>query len=539
MGQAASELQHVANQLQGMGPDEKKFIQAVFEGKVEEAKAALLENPNVIFARTKDWYNAWHLAARGGNMEMLEMLGKHGKKGSTTRKPIPGEPPPYSAKSKKGQTPLMLACEEGYTEAMLALLNHGADVLDIDSYGNTCMHYAAYRGHVKVMELLLAREDASGHGDKNKRYTDLRNEAGLMPLHFAVWAGKRDAAVTLVAAKCRLNATSHSDSLGLVTCNAGSTALHLAAMRGSLEMATFLMETWATMNTQPQRKKPVKDPRTLSDHYGFTPLQIAQNLLIASARREGAQAQAAAQALLLLLDPLTRVEAPQRDEAEFERTRAFLRDQSIRRRSSASMDAARGSLEATGGAAIGASSSAAAAAAVDPLAMTAPRPARLSYENGVSEGGGGGAASAAAGGGEGGLTRGSPDAATKGAGASPNQSLRDEVKARRRQAEEAEDAARRAEEDRAEAARAAEERAAAAEQAGLPPPKYVCPITLSVIDDPVTACDGVNYERNALEMWLELGNEEFPGSGVKITSREMTPNPDLKAEIAKWRAFKL
>jgi hypothetical protein len=48
--------------------------------------------------------------------QMLEMLGKHGKKGSATRKPIPGEPPPYSAKSKKGLTPLMLASQEGHTE---------------------------------------------------------------------------------------------------------------------------------------------------------------------------------------------------------------------------------------------------------------------------------------------------------------------------------------------------------------------------------------------------------------------------------------
>ncbi len=67
----------------------------------------------------------------------------------------------------------------------------------------------------------------------------------------------------------------------------------------------------------------------------------------------------------------------------------------------------------------------------------------------------------------------------------------------------------------------------------------MCPITLAVMDDPVTACDGVNYERSALEMWLELGSEEFPGSGVRITSREVTPNPELKADIAKWRAFKV
>ena len=143
-----------------------------------------------------------------------------------------------------------------------------------------------------------------------------------MPLHFAVWAGQRAAAAALVRAKCRLNATGHSDrcvgvgagvcvggsitpskqretrrcralsnhsgqrtvavcpadrghpahlppqrthththilppsrpatppprSLGLVTCNAGSTALHIAAMRGSTDMATFLLETWATVS---------------------------------------------------------------------------------------------------------------------------------------------------------------------------------------------------------------------------------------------------------------------------------------------------
>ncbi|KAG2486634.1 hypothetical protein HYH03_014690 [Edaphochlamys debaryana] len=515
MGQAASELQHVANQLQGMAQDEKKFIQAVFEGKVEEAKQALLDNPNVIFARTKDWYNAWHLAARAGNMEMLEMLGRHGKKGGPNRKPIPGEPMPYSAKSKKGQTPLMLACEEGNAEAMVALLSHGADVLDIDAYGNTCVHYAAYKGHVRVLEMLLGLDAASGRGDKAKRYTDLRNEAGLMPLHFAVWAGQRAAAQALVNAKCRLNATAHSDSLGMVTCNAGSTALHLAAMRGSLDMASFLMETWATMNAQPERKKPVKDPRTLTDTYGFTALQIAQNLFIASARRtvgQGENPQQASQtALLRLLDPITRVDAPQRDEAQFERTKGLLRAQSMRRSSGRdSMDASGGGAGSSGGGA-------------EPL-VAAGAELRPSYDGAAD------------------FEAGSPERGAAGgevtADGSPGQSLSHELRARRK-AEEEEAAARRAEADAVAAAKAAEDRAAAAAEAGLPPPKYVCPITMSVMDDPVTAADGNSYERSALEMWFELGNDEFPGSGVKITSMEFTPNPELKAEIAKWRAFKV
>lgn len=70
MGNAASELQHIANQVQGIGPQEKQFITAVFEGKVSEATDLLGENPNLIYSRTKDWYSGWHLAARAGNMQV-------------------------------------------------------------------------------------------------------------------------------------------------------------------------------------------------------------------------------------------------------------------------------------------------------------------------------------------------------------------------------------------------------------------------------------------------------------------------------------
>lgn len=55
MGNAASELQHIANQLEGSGADEKKFLSAVYEGKPDEAAKLLTSNPNLIYARTKDW----------------------------------------------------------------------------------------------------------------------------------------------------------------------------------------------------------------------------------------------------------------------------------------------------------------------------------------------------------------------------------------------------------------------------------------------------------------------------------------------------
>lgn len=70
MGNAASEMQHIANALQGMGPEEQKFLQAVYEGKLEETAAILKSNPNVIYARTREFLNAWHIAAKNGNMEV-------------------------------------------------------------------------------------------------------------------------------------------------------------------------------------------------------------------------------------------------------------------------------------------------------------------------------------------------------------------------------------------------------------------------------------------------------------------------------------
>ena len=51
---------------------------------------------------------------------MMEMLNKYGRNG--TRKPLPGEPSPVNHKTKKGQTPLMVAVQAGHQEAMQYML---------------------------------------------------------------------------------------------------------------------------------------------------------------------------------------------------------------------------------------------------------------------------------------------------------------------------------------------------------------------------------------------------------------------------------
>lgn len=59
------------------------------------------------------------------------------------------------------------------------------------------------------------------------------------------------------------------------------------------------------------------------------------------------------------------------------------------------------------------------------------------------------------------------------------------------------------------------------------------------MEDPVTASDGRVYERAGIEMWLELGNSEFPGNGVSIESHELYANDDMREEILAWKTRKV
>ena len=63
------------------------------------------------------------------------------------------------------------------------------------------------------------------------RFAEMRNEVGLQPLHFAVWGGHQDAAKVLVTYKAKIDCQSSGDSVAEVTCNGGSTPLHIAALR--------------------------------------------------------------------------------------------------------------------------------------------------------------------------------------------------------------------------------------------------------------------------------------------------------------------
>lgn len=66
------------------------------------------------------------------------------------------------------------------------------------------------------------------------------------------------------------------------------------------------------------------------------------------------------------------------------------------------------------------------------------------------------------------------------------------------------------------------------------PAEYLCPITLSMMADPVVANDGHSYERAAIAHWLGTHNTS-PQTREPMVSSELVPNHALRARIAAWR----
>lgn len=528
MGNASSELQHIANALSGMAGDEKRFVKAVFEGNVVVARDILMANPNVIFARTPEWQNAWHIAAHSGSLEMLEVLHRHSR--GATRKPLPGEPAPVNHKNKEGMTPLMVAVYTGRDQVMLFLISVGAEMRAKDMYGNTCVHYAALQGHIKILELLLATSEAEeehpheehrlagvqelrqigkaarilGAGAASQlgvdglheklatgRFVEFRNESGLTPMHFAVWGGHKRAVQLLASYGATLEERSGSDSTAEVTCNGGSTALHLAGLRNNVNMVQFLLERHVEAVAAGNPSNPPVDPRTIKDNYNFTPHQLAKNL-----RRED---------VLPLLDP--RGKLPSLESILLGRAavrEASIREASIRKAqisASASDDGttiARVSFPSKSSKTQGTEKQSTAAAsskssngtgdawdpfgtgafAIVPVLAPPPPPAKKPELKGSGSTG---------------------ETVAPNAIPSPTPPSNSDTSPL------------------------------------IYPPDLICPITNAVMDDPVVAADGRSYERTAIEMWLDIGNTEFPGGGVPVTSMDLVPNDDLKDRIVHWR----
>lgn len=68
-----------------------------------------------------------------------------------------------------------------------------------------------------------------------------------------------------------------------------------------------------------------------------------------------------------------------------------------------------------------------------------------------------------------------------------------------------------------------------------PPALLCCPITGSLMEDPVVASDGFFYEREAIIQWMQSGRQVSPVTSTPLTSRELITAWPLRKAIVEYR----
>uniref|UniRef100_A0A673MP40 Uncharacterized protein n=1 Tax=Sinocyclocheilus rhinocerous TaxID=307959 RepID=A0A673MP40_9TELE len=142
-------------------------------------------------------------------------------------------------RSDNGQTPLMLASEQGSLEIVQELIRRGANVNldDVDCW--SALISAAKEGHVEVVKELL----------ENSAYIEHRDMGGWTALTWASYKGRVEVATVLLEVGANPNTTGQQYSVYPIIWAAG---------RGHAEIVKLLLEHGAKVNC--------------SDKYGTTPL---------------------------------------------------------------------------------------------------------------------------------------------------------------------------------------------------------------------------------------------------------------------------
>ncbi|KFQ73515.1 Nuclear factor NF-kappa-B p105 subunit, partial [Phoenicopterus ruber ruber] len=199
------------------------------------------------------------------------------------------------------QTPLHLAVITKQAEVVEDLLKAGADVSLLDRHGNSVLHLAATEGDNKILSLLLKHKKIS-------QMVDLSNGEGLSAIHMVVMANSMSCLKQLIAAGVNVNAQEQKsgrtalhlavehENIPLAGCLLlegdadvdsttydGTTALHIAAGRGSTKLAAVLKAAGA--NPYIENFEPLFDLDDVKDGEdddegivpGTTPLDMAAN----------------------------------------------------------------------------------------------------------------------------------------------------------------------------------------------------------------------------------------------------------------------
>ncbi|XP_053877581.1 ankyrin repeat domain-containing protein 6 isoform X4 [Malaclemys terrapin pileata] len=202
---------------------------------------------------------------------------------------------------------LLIAAYKGQVDNVVQLINKGAKVA-VTKHGRTPLHLAAYRGHLRVVQILL----------KAGCDLDIQDDGDQTALHRATVVGNTDVIATLIQEGCALDRqdkagntplhlacqNSHSQSTRVLLLggsradlknNAGDTCLHVAARYNHLPIIRVLLSAFCSVHEKNQagdtalhvaaalnHKKVVKllleagADGSIVNNAGQTPLEVAR-----------------------------------------------------------------------------------------------------------------------------------------------------------------------------------------------------------------------------------------------------------------------
>ncbi|MFC1724439.1 ankyrin repeat domain-containing protein [candidate division KSB1 bacterium] len=217
---------------------------AAKNGKLDEVKKLLMNDPDLLNNRDRMNKTALHIACENGHTELVKFLVEKGANVNITD---------YDFKK-----PLLWAAEKGHREILDILLNNNADKSATDINGKSAVHLAVENGFTDLVEWLLsngfdlnsrALHDVtllhsaamSGQNNMVRRLiekglnVDVKNVYGKTPLHYAASYGKNETVELLLKLGANINVKAVN----------GKTAYHLALEGKQQETAEILKENGA------------------------------------------------------------------------------------------------------------------------------------------------------------------------------------------------------------------------------------------------------------------------------------------------------
>ena len=212
--------------------DSAAFLDAIKAGDFERVKALISDDPRLVASRSAAGESAILTAVYRGHKDIVNLLVARGAEMTIFEAAAAGEierlerlvagGAPVNGWSADGWTPLHLAAFFGHARGVELLLAHGADVAATskNSTGNTALHAALAGNHKLVAGLIIG-----GGGDVNAA-----DAAGWRPLHLAASHNNLDAMKALIAQGAEVNAANAQ----------GQTPLSLAQEKNLREAAALL-----------------------------------------------------------------------------------------------------------------------------------------------------------------------------------------------------------------------------------------------------------------------------------------------------------